>query len=135
MFLSFLKRQQSGQQAGRKAIWQCISLYACAVICLSGQHFATLKVTRTGPGLFTRKSKLQSRHSNCGFSGYLGPTTTQNLVVKFDGEISGGVLVENASDDFPTREARKSPSKLRRKFATNFAKNFANWKSLVLRCL
>ena len=27
--------------------------------------------------------------------------TTQNLVVKFDGEICGGVLVENASDDFP----------------------------------
>ena len=31
----------------------------------------------------------------------VGPATTQNLVVKFDGEICGGVLVENASDDFP----------------------------------
>ena len=27
---------------------------------------------------------------------------------------------------FPAKEARKSPSKLRRKFATNFAENFAN---------
>ena len=27
----------------------------------------------------------------------------------------------------PAREARKSPSKLRRKFATNFAENFANF--------
>ena len=43
------------------------------------------------------------------------------------GEICGGVLVENASGDFsPAKEARKSPSKLRRKFATNFAENFAN---------
>ena len=32
---------------------------------------------------------------------YVGPATTQNLVVKFDGDISSGVLVENASDDFP----------------------------------
>ena len=57
----------------------------------------------------------------CGIA-FLGPATTQNLVVKFDGEISGEVLVENASDDFPpAKEARTSPSKLRRKFATNFA--------------
>ena len=28
---------------------------------------------------------------------------------------------------FPAKEARKSPSKLRRKFATNFAENFANF--------
>ena len=38
------------------------------------------------------------------FSGsrwFVGAATTQNLVVKFDGEICGGVLVENASDDFP----------------------------------
>ena len=56
------------------------------------------------------------------------PATTQNLVVKFDGEICGGVLVENASDDFsPAKEAWKSPSKLRRKFAPNFAENFANF--------
>ena len=27
----------------------------------------------------------------------LGPATTQNLVVKFDGEFCGGVLAENAS--------------------------------------
>ena len=58
----------------------------------------------------------------------LGSTTTQNLVVKFDGEICGGVLVENASDDFPSKRSSKiSPAKLRRKFATNFAENFANF--------
>ena len=28
---------------------------------------------------------------------------------------------------FPAKQARKSPSKLRRKFATNFAENFANF--------
>ena len=28
---------------------------------------------------------------------------------------------------FPAKEARKSPSKLRRKFATNFAENLANF--------
>ena len=33
--------------------------------------------------------------------------TTQNLVVKFDGEICGGVLVENASDDFPGKRSSK----------------------------
>ena len=35
---------------------------------------------------------------------YLGPATTQNLAVKFDGETCGGVLVENASDDFPQQK-------------------------------
>ena len=35
---------------------------------------------------------------------FLGPATTQNLVVNFDGEICGGVLVENASDDFPQQK-------------------------------
>ena len=47
--------------------------------------------------------------------------------MKFDGETCGGILVENASDDFPAKEARKSPAKLRRKFATNFTENFANF--------
>ena len=28
---------------------------------------------------------------------------------------------------FPAKEARKSPSELRRKFATNFAENFINF--------
>ena len=37
----------------------------------------------------------------------LGPATTQNLVVKFDGEICGGVLVEHASDDFPRKRSSK----------------------------
>ena len=36
-----------------------------------------------------------------------GPATTQNLVVKFDGEICGGVLVENASDDSPPPQQKK----------------------------
>ena len=58
----------------------------------------------------------------------VGNATTQNLVVKFDGEICGGVSVEKASDNFPPKKkARKSPSKLRRKSATNFAENFANF--------
>ena len=34
----------------------------------------------------------------------VGPAATQNLVVKFDGEICGGVLVENVSDDFPQQK-------------------------------
>ena len=44
-----------------------------------------------------RTQQKQTRNS-------LGPGTTQNLVVKFDGDISGGVLVENASDDFPEQK-------------------------------
>ena len=70
------------------------------------------------------------------FSRSLGPATTQNLVVKFDGEICGGVLVENASADFPQEKKRE-----------NLLPNFAGssppippktsptslWKSLVLR--
>ena len=38
---------------------------------------------------------------------FVGPATTQNLVVKFDGEICGGVLVENVSDDFPSKRSSK----------------------------
>ena len=67
--------------------------------------------------------------------GFVGPATTQNLVVKFDGEICGGVLVENASDDFPQQKKLE-----------NLLPNFAGssppispktsptslWKSLVL---
>ena len=62
-------------------------------------------------------------------------TKTQNLVVKFDGEICGGVLVEKASDDFPQQKKLE-----------NLLPNFAGssppispktsptslWKSLVL---
>ena len=39
--------------------------------------------------------------------GFIGPATTQNLVVKFDGEICDGVLVENAADDFPSKRSSK----------------------------
>ena len=57
-------------------------------------------------------------------SQFLGPATTQNLVVKFDGEICGGVLVENASDNFPSKRSspispKTSPTSL--------------WKSLLLK--
>ena len=38
----------------------------------------------------------------------VGLATTQNLVVKFNGEICGGVLVENASDDFPSERSSKT---------------------------
>ena len=55
------------------------------------------------------------RFNSCSFSVQvlhatmkeLGPATTQNLVVKFDGEICGGVLVENAFDDFPSKRSSK----------------------------
>ena len=38
---------------------------------------------------------------------FVGPATTQNFAVKFDGEIRGGVLVGNASDDFPSKRSSK----------------------------
>ena len=38
---------------------------------------------------------------------FLGPATTQSLVVKFDGEVCGGVLVEDASGDFPSKRSSK----------------------------
>ena len=68
----------------------------------------------------------------------LGPATTQNLVVKFDGEICGGVLVENASDDFPQQKklenlllnfAGSSPPISPKTLPTSL------WKSLVLTLL
>ena len=66
---------------------------------------------------------------------HVGPATIQNLVVKFDGEICGGVSVENDSDDF-----------LQQKKLENLLPNFAGssppispktsptslWKSLAL---
>ena len=65
----------------------------------------------------------------------VGLATTQNLVVKFDGEIRGRVLVEHASDEFPQQKKLE-----------NLLPNFAGssppispktsptslWKSLVL---
>ena len=51
---------------------------------------------------------LHVAFGSCSFSDYLGPATTQNLVVKFDGEICSGVLVENASDrTFPSKRSSK----------------------------
>ena len=67
---------------------------------------------------------------------HVGPATTQNLVVKFDGEICGGVLVENASDDSSQqKKLEKSPSKLRLKFATNFAEKLRQLHSGNRWCL
>ena len=65
----------------------------------------------------------------------VGPATTQNLVVKFDGDICGGVVVENASDDFPQQKklenllpnfAGSSPPTSPKTSPTSL------WKSLVL---
>ena len=65
----------------------------------------------------------------------LGPATTQNLVVKFDGEICGGALVEDASGDFPSKKKLEN-------LLPNFAESSppispktsptSPWKSLVL---
>ena len=64
-----------------------------------------------------------------------GNATTQNLVVKFDGEICSRVLVENASDDFPQQKklenllpnfAGSSPPISPKTLPTSL------WKSLVL---
>ena len=66
---------------------------------------------------------------------YVGPATARNLVVKFDGEISGGVLVENASDELPQQKklenllpnfAGSSPAISPKTSPTSL------WKSLVL---
>ena len=66
---------------------------------------------------------------------FVGPATTQNRVVKFDGVICSGVLVENASDDFPQQKklenglpnfAGSSPPISQKISPTSL------WKSLVL---
>ena len=65
----------------------------------------------------------------------VGPAITQNLVVKFVGEICGGVLVENASDNFPQQ---KQPKNLLLNFAGSSppispkTSPTSLWKSLVL---
>ena len=60
---------------------------------------------------------------------FIGPATTQNLVVKFDGEICGGVLVENASDNFPSKRSSKisfqTSPELRHQFFANFTLEIA----------
>ena len=58
---------------------------------------------------------------------YVGPATTQNLVVKFDGEIYGGVLVEYASDDFPSKRSSKISCQTSPEVRHQFAENFANF--------
>ena len=55
----------------------------------------------SGPHARPRRRQGALRGRGCRI---LGPATTQNLVVKFDGEICGGVLVENPSDDFPQQK-------------------------------
>ena len=59
---------------------------------------------------------------------FVGPVTTQNLVVKLGGvKFAVEFWWKMLLTIFPAKEARKSPSKLRRKFATNFAENCANF--------
>ena len=96
-------------------------IFMCGALKLSGIVRADVRLNIAIPMLF--------------WSLFLGPATTQNLVVKFDGEICGGVLVENASDDFPQQKKLE-----------NLLPNFAGssppispktsptslWKSLVL---
>ena len=70
-----------------------------------------MKVCIFSPGPPPQREKLGG-FSVANFLSYfpkekLGPATTQNLVVKFDGELCGGVLVENASDDFPSKRSSK----------------------------
>ena len=55
-------------------------------------------------GRFLSKAEILGVGVFSPLSIILGPATTQNLVVKFDGEICGGALVENASDDFPQQK-------------------------------
>ena len=82
----------------------------------------------------TVRLPVRPRRETMYWQANVGPATTQNLVVKFDGEICGGVLVENASD-FPQQKKLE-----------NLLPNFAGssppispktsptslWKSLVL---
>ena len=49
----------------------------------------------------------EMRHFGSTCAQNVGPATTQNVVVKFDGEICGGVLVEDASDNFPSKRSSK----------------------------
>ena len=72
-------RKRGGQQRGQKGNWTQTFFFS---------NLEAQNPTQNGPGI-------------------LGPATAQNLVVKFDGEICGGVLVENASDDFPSKRSSK----------------------------
>ena len=57
-------------------------------------------------------------------SGFLGPASTQNLVVKFDGGICSGILVEHASDYFSSRRSSniifQTSPEIRHQFRRNF---------------
>ena len=70
----------------------------------------------------------------CVHSCFLAPATTQNLVVEFDGEICGGVLVKMLLTIFPSKEARKSPSNFAGSSPPISPKSppTSLWKSLVL---
>ena len=71
-----------------KAFW---AFMPCLLTCIN-QWPRSVPLTNNPP-----------KPKHCGLWLFLGPTTTQNLV-KFDAEICGGVLVENASDDFPQQK-------------------------------
>ena len=74
------------------------------VLCRTPSLLLWRALTLGGPAaiLFTSRDTCSDSIAKV-FRGcfYVGPATTQNLVVKFDGEIGGGVLVENASGNLP----------------------------------
>ena len=100
------------------------------------QEFRSLLVLNAVKPIVTSLQDLEMSYTNDAM--FVGPATTQNLVVKFDGEICGGVLVKNVSDNFPQQKKLE-----------NLLPNFAGssppsspktsptspWKSLVLRRL
>ena len=55
-------------------------------------------IRRVSTRSYCEKNHLTTTSEDLG-APILGPATTQNLVVKFDGEIRDGVLAENASDN------------------------------------
>ena len=103
----------------------------------SSQKF-TFGVVREGviAEIFRKISATSAEFPHPFLAQSIGPATAQNLVVKFDGEICGGVLVENASDNFPQQKklenllsnfARSSPPISPKTSPTSL------WKSLVLK--
>ena len=99
---------------------------------IQGQVVGNGGFVRCRKQILTKMAKMTSLHAS---QPSVGPATTQNLVVKFDGDICGGVLAENASDDFPHQKklenllpnfAGSSPPISPKTLPTSL------WKSLVL---
>ena len=86
---------------------RCQSCFSRANVCC---HCGWQETTRTAKTVKTAKSvkRYTPPRPHPPFAAFrIGPATSQNLVVKFDGEICGGVLVENASDDFTSKRSSK----------------------------